>query len=44
MADSRIGDIQNSVADISKIRDLGYKPQFSLQNGLEKYYQSLGES
>ena len=42
--DSRQGDIKNSLADISKAqRLLGYKPLFSVKEGLEKTVQSFKE-
>ena len=35
--DFRAGDVRHSLADISKARELlGYKPQFSVKNGLDK--------
>jgi UDP-glucose 4-epimerase len=34
--ESKTGDIKNSVADISKIRTLGYKSAYSLEEGLRK--------
>lgn len=36
---ARKGDINKSVADISKIKELGFKPDWSLEKGLEKYWQ-----
>ena len=39
-ADSRPGDIRESVADISRARELlDYKPQYSFQEGLELTWQ-----
>ncbi|MCB5231662.1 GDP-mannose 4,6-dehydratase [Levilactobacillus brevis] len=35
--DARVGDIKRSVADISKIKSLGYAPQFDLETGLKEY-------
>jgi UDP-glucose 4-epimerase len=35
----RLGDIQVSQADISKLRLLGYRPQFSLKAGLQRYWE-----
>lgn len=44
---ARAGDVRDSLADISKVRQLlGYEPQFSLVAGLERtvaYYQSAAE-
>jgi len=44
--DTRVGDIPHSHADISKAKKyLNYKPEFSLQKGLEKsikwYWENL---
>lgn len=36
---NRPGDIQNSLADINKIRNLGFTPQWSLEDGLTKYWE-----
>lgn len=33
-APARKGDIKNSVADISKIKSIGFKPEYSLEEGL----------
>jgi UDP-glucose 4-epimerase len=33
---SRSGDIRESLADISRAMEIGYKPEFSLENGLEE--------
>lgn len=33
----RIGDVRNMVADLSEIKKLGFKPSFSLEDGLKKY-------
>lgn len=35
----REGDIKDSVADISRLKGLGYKPNFSVQEGLKKYLE-----
>lgn len=35
----REGDIKNSVSDISKLRAIGYKPNFDLKEGLKKYLE-----
>ena len=37
---ARVGDIQASYADISKLTALGYQPEFSIQQGLERYLAS----
>lgn len=42
-ANSRIGDIRYSYADIDKIKKLGFKPHFSIKEGLNKYWNGLGE-
>ena len=40
--DARSGDIRFSVSDISRAQEeLGYKPKFSLKNGLEELLRSL---
>ena len=36
----RDGDIKDSVADISRLKSLGYKPNFSVQDGMKKYLVS----
>lgn len=36
----REGDIKDSVADISRLKGLGYKPNFSVQEGMKKYLES----
>lgn len=41
--ESRLGDPNNWVADISILKKLGYKRKYSLKNGLEKYYKWLIE-
>lgn len=35
--ESRVGDIKNSVANINKLRNLGYHPQTKINQGMEKY-------
>lgn len=35
----RKGDIRHSVADISRIRNLGYTPRFDIRRGLELYFR-----
>lgn len=39
-AEARLGDIKNSVADISKLSSIGYTPNYGLVDGLEQYYES----
>lgn len=39
--EGRIGDPNNWVADISFLRNLGYKRQYSLKEGLKNYYNWL---
>lgn len=41
-ANSRIGDIKYSYANIDKIKKLGFKPHFSIKEGLNKYWNGLG--
>lgn len=41
--EERKGDPQNWVADISKIKELGYSPSVPLEKGIEKYIQWLSE-
>ncbi|WP_267623684.1 NAD-dependent epimerase/dehydratase family protein, partial [Enterococcus faecium] len=36
----RSGDIRDSLADISKIRSLGYQPKFDILNGMERYLKT----
>ncbi|WKF84151.1 NAD-dependent epimerase/dehydratase family protein [Lacticaseibacillus pantheris] len=36
----RTGDIRDSLADISKLRELGYLPKYSIEEGLSEYYQN----
>ncbi|EOH78944.1 NAD-dependent epimerase/dehydratase family protein [Enterococcus malodoratus] len=36
----REGDIKDSVADISRLKGLGYKSNFSVQEGMKKYLES----
>ncbi|MBM7710547.1 NAD-dependent epimerase/dehydratase family protein [Enterococcus xiangfangensis] len=38
----RDGDIKDSVADISRLKKLGYKPEFSIKEGIKKYLISEG--
>jgi dTDP-glucose 4,6-dehydratase/UDP-glucose 4-epimerase len=37
--ETREGDPVNWVADISKLISYGYRPSFTIENGLEKYYE-----
>jgi UDP-glucose 4-epimerase len=37
---SRDGDIKDSVADISRLKSLGFKPNFSIHEGMKKYLES----
>nr|WP_191980583.1 NAD-dependent epimerase/dehydratase family protein [Loigolactobacillus backii] len=37
----RTGDIKRSVADISSLEAIGYRPNYDLTTGLGKYWQSL---
>ena len=39
--DARLGDIEKSTSDISKIKSFGWSPKFSFLEGLKKYYNSL---
>ncbi|MGO2083615.1 NAD-dependent epimerase/dehydratase family protein [Vagococcus sp.] len=39
--DKRSGDIQDSYANITKLKSIGYEPAFTLQAGLKKYLESL---
>lgn len=36
----RDGDIKDSVADISRLKSLGFKPNFSIHEGMRKYLES----
>lgn len=36
----RDGDIKDSVADISRLKKLGYHPNFSIQEGMKKYLKA----
>ncbi|MGL9728851.1 NAD-dependent epimerase/dehydratase family protein [Enterococcus sp. DIV0756] len=38
----RTGDIKDSISDISKLRELGYTPYFSIEKGIKKYLVSEG--
>ncbi|MBO0473571.1 NAD-dependent epimerase/dehydratase [Enterococcus sp. DIV0840] len=35
--DERSGDIKHSLADISKVKAVGYQPNYNIKSGLEKY-------
>ena len=37
---SRDGDIKDSIADISRLKSLGFKPNFSIHEGMKKYLES----
>lgn len=37
----RKGDIKNSVASIEKISELGFKPEFTVEEGLDRYWKGL---
>lgn len=39
--EARLGDVQNSVADIMKLRNLGYDPKVNVTAGLAKYWNEL---
>lgn len=41
--DARDGDIKDSAADITKLSNLGYKPKYDIQSGLNVYWQSLAK-
>lgn len=41
--ETRIGDVQNSLADITKLKGLGYHPKVNIKNGLVKYWNALQE-
>lgn len=38
----RAGDIKDSLADISKLTDLGFYPDYTVKSGMEKYIDSIG--
>jgi dTDP-glucose 4,6-dehydratase/UDP-glucose 4-epimerase len=42
--ESRAGDPNNWVADISALKELGYRQQHSLEDGLKKYYEWIKET
>lgn len=39
--ESREGEVLNSLADISKIKRLGYKPEYSLYTGIQHYWENM---
>lgn len=39
--EARLGDIQDSLADITKLRNLGYEPKVTITTGLAKYWDAL---
>lgn len=41
--EARLGDVQDSVADITKLRRLGYEPKVDVNTGLAKYWDALQE-
>ncbi|MFV0982673.1 NAD-dependent epimerase/dehydratase family protein [Latilactobacillus sakei] len=41
--EARLGDVQSSLADITKLRNLGYEPKVSVTDGLVKYWIALQE-
>lgn len=41
--EARLGDVQDSVADITKLRGLGYEPKVDVNTGLAKYWDALQE-
>ncbi|MGX7014870.1 NAD-dependent epimerase/dehydratase family protein [Vagococcus silagei] len=40
--EERSGDIKDSYADVSKLMGIGYKPNHTVTEGLEKYLKTLG--
>lgn len=36
---ARVGEIKNSLADISKIKELGYSPEYTIEDGLSDYWR-----
>lgn len=38
---ARLGEIKNSLADISKLKELGYQPKYSIEEGIEDYWNEL---
>ena len=44
-AEARNGDIQESLADITRLKELGFKANWGLENGLREYWEYAdGES
>lgn len=41
--EARLGDVQDSVADITKLRSIGYDPKVNVITGLAKYWNELQE-
>ena len=39
--ESRSGDIKDSLANISKIKNLGYNPQYTIEKGLQAYLKTV---
>ena len=39
--ESRVGDIKNSLADISRARSIGYEPHYSLEDGLRETIREI---
>lgn len=37
--ESWIGDVESSLADVSKLKKLGWSPEFSIKEGIEKLYE-----
>ncbi len=37
--ESWIGDVESSLADVSKLKKLGWKPEFSIKEGIKKLYE-----
>ncbi|MGJ3871799.1 epimerase, partial [Limosilactobacillus fermentum] len=38
-AEARNGDIQESLADITRLKELGFKANWGLENGLREYWE-----
>ncbi|MCT4375286.1 hypothetical protein EFT48_08600 [Limosilactobacillus fermentum] len=41
--EARQGDISKSRADVSKLKGIGFKPQWSLHDGLTNYWKYYSE-
>ncbi|MBU3852005.1 MAG: NAD-dependent epimerase/dehydratase family protein [Candidatus Paralactobacillus gallistercoris] len=39
----RVGDIKYSYADITKLRQLGFKPKYNIESGIAKYWQYINQ-